>query len=524
VLTEALMQRAGEVKNEVLRGVYRDSVELMQITERLKATPGVIDAAVVMGTDLNKKLLREAGLLTPDGERAGPNDLVIAVRALEETSRFIGLAKEMLEGLSLQRAGRYKSIEDALASNPDIRLAVISVPGRHVEGLARKLIERNVNLFIFSDHVPLEVEIELKRMALERGLLVMGPDAGTSIVEGVGLGFANRVRRGQIGLVGSTGSGLQEVTTVLDGMGLGVSNAIGVGGRDLKDQVGGMMTVQALRMLQNDPETEVIAVISKSPGPSAVSKLAEFVRKEIRKPVVFCLLGLESRNLGGVKNVPTLTSLAIELARAVDESVAQRQLDRIHDFIDSVKGRVSGGDGFVRALYCGGTLATETIELLCGAGLKVRSNVEHKCAELLHASEAAGHSVIDYGAEEFTEGRPHPIIDPSLRNGRASEELRRPEVKSVIIDVVAGTGAPADLIERTVKALDIDGTHAEKLVVRYVGTPSDPQSSDLPKLEKTGAIIAPTNAIAAITAVYMLTGQEGLVHELLRKFVIGQGR
>jgi hypothetical protein len=285
-----------------------------------------------------------------------------------------------------------------------------------------------------------------------------------------------------------------------------------------------MMTVQALKMLQNDPETEVIAVISKSPGPSAVSKLAEFVRKEIRKPVVFCLLGLESRNLGGVKNVPTLTSLAIELARAVDESVAQRQLDRIHDFIDSVKGRVSGGDGFVRALYCGGTLATETIELLCGAGLKVRSNVEHKCAELLHASEAAGHSVIDYGAEEFTEGRPHPIIDPSLRNGRASEELRRPEVKSVIIEVVAGTGAPADLIERTVKALEIDGTHAEKLVVRYVGTPSDPQSSDLPKLEKTGAIIAPTNAIAAITAVYMLTGQEGLVHELLRKFVIGQGR
>jgi FdrA protein len=518
------MQGTGEVKNEVLKGVYRDSVELMQITERLKAMRGVIDAAVVMGTDLNKKLLREVGLLTPEGERAGPNDLVIALRALEEASKFIGLAREMIEGLSQQRAGRYRSIEDALASNPDIKLAVISVPGRYVEGLARELIERNINLFIFSDHVPLEVEIELKRKALERGLLVMGPDAGTSILEGVGLGFANRVRRGQIGLVGSTGSGLQEVTTVLDGMGLGVSNAIGVGGRDLKDQVGGMMTVQALRMLQNDPETEVIAVISKSPGPSAVSKVVEFVKKEVRKPVIFCLLGLDSRDLGGLKNVPTLTSLALELARAFDESVAQRQLDRFSNFVDSVKERVRGGDGFVRALYCGGTLATETIELLCGAGLKVRSNIEHRCAELLRAAEAAGHLVIDYGAEEFTEGRPHPIIDPSLRNSRASEELRRPEVKLVIIDVVAGTGAPADLIERTIKVLRIDGLHVEKLVVRYVGTPSDPQSSDLPRLEKSGAIIAPTNAIAAITSVHMLTGQTGLVEELLMKYIIRSGR
>ncbi len=517
------MQRTGEVKNEVLRGVYRDSVELMQITERLKTMPGVLDAAVVSGTDLNKKLLREAGLLTLEGERAGPNDLVIAVRALEDASRFVGLAREMLEGLSQQRTGRYRSVEDALAYHPDIRLAVISVPGRYVEDLARKLIERNVNLFIFSDHVPLEVEIDLKRRALEKGLLVMGPDAGTSIIDGVGLGFANKVRRGPVGLVGSTGSGLQEVTTVLDGMGLGISHAIGVGGRDLKDQVGGIMTMQALRMLQNDPETEVIAVISKSPGPSAVNRLVEFVRKEVRKPVIFCMLGLDSRNLGGLKNAPTLTSLALELARAVDETVAQRQLDRISDFMESVKERVKVGDGLVRALYCGGTLATETIELLCAAGLKVGSNIEHRCAEFLRPAEVAGHLVIDYGAEEFTEGRPHPIIDPSLRNGRASEELGRHEVKSVIIDVIAGTGAPADLIERTLRILGTDGLQAEKLVVRYVGTSSDHQSSDLSRLERSGAIIAPTNAIAALTSIFMITGQTGLIEDLLRKYVIVAG-
>ncbi len=520
----APMQKTGEVKNEVLKGVYRDSVELMQITERLKAMPGVVDAAVVSGTELNKKLLREAGLLTTEGERAGPNDLVIAVRALGEASNFIGLAREMLEGLSQEREGRYRSIEEALASNPDIRLAAISVPGRYVEGLARRLIERNVNLFIFSDHVPLEVEIDLKRRAIEKGLLVMGPDAGTSIIDGVGFGFANKIRRGQIGLVGSTGSGLQEVTTVLDGMGLGVSSAIGVGGRDLKDQVGGMMTVQALRTLQNDPETEVIAVISKSPGPSAVRNLVEFVKKEVRKPVVLCLLGLDSKDLGGLKNVPTLTSLALELARVADESVAQRQLDRIYDFMESVKGRVGGGDGFARALYCGGTLATETVDLLCAAGLKVRSNIEHRCAEPLRAGESAWHLVIDYGAEEFTEGRPHPIIDPSLRNGRASEELRRPEVISVIIDVIAGTGAPADLIDRTLRILGTDRQLAEKLVVRYVGTQSDHQSSDLPKLEESGAIIAPSNAVAALASVYMLTGQSGLVEDLLRRYIIGAGR
>jgi FdrA protein len=143
---------------------------------------------------------------------------------------------------------------------------------------------------------------------------------------------------------------------------------------------------------------------------------------------------------------------------------------------------------------------------------------------LLRAAEAAGHLVIDYGAEEFTEGTPHPIIDPSLRNGRAFAELRRPEVKSVIIDVVAGTGAPTDLIERTIKLLRIDGLHVEKLVVRYVGTPSDPQSSDLSRLERSGAIIAPTNAIAAITSVYMLTGQTDLVEDLFMKYIIGSGR
>jgi CoA-ligase. len=208
----------------------------------------------------------------------------------------------------------------------------------------------------------------------------------------------------------------------------------------------------------------------------------------------------------------------------MDETVAQRQLDRIYGFMESVKERVKVGDGLVRALYCGGTLATETIELLCAAGLKVRSNIEHRCAESLSPAEAAGHLVIDYGAEEFTEGRPHPIIDPSLRNGRASEELRRSEVKSVIIDVIAGTGAPADLIERTLRILGTDGPQAEKLVVRYVGTSSDHQSSDLPRLEKSGAIIAPTNAIAALTSIYMITGQTGLVEDLLRKYIIVEGR
>lgn len=510
------------MRNEVLKGVYRDSVELMQVTERLKAMPGVLDAAVVSGTDLNKRVLREAGLLAPEGERAGPNDLVIAVRALEGAERLIGLAKEMLEDLGRRRPGRYRSVEEALASNPDVKLAVISVPGRYVEGLARELIERGVNLFVFSDHVPLEVEIDLKRRALERGLLVMGPDAGTSILNGVGLGFANRVRRGPIGLVGSTGSGLQEVATLLDDMGLGITSAIGVGGRDLTDQVGGMMTLQALRMLDEDPETEAIAVISKRPGPAAVRRLIGAVRGEIKKPVVLCMLGLDADDLGGLRNAPSLTALALELARVVDGSAAQRQLDRMAVFLEQVREGRGVGGGFIRGLYCGGTLATETIELLCRAGLNVRANVDHRCAEPVgDPRTATGHAVIDYGAEEFTEGRPHPIIDPSLRNNRASEELRRNDVGSVVIDVVAGTGAPTDLIGRTLRALSVEGPLAGKLVIRYVGTSSDVQSTDLPALKASGALLAPSNATAALAAVHTVTGQPELVERLFKMYVTG---
>ena len=62
----------------------------------------------------------------------------------------------------------------------------------------------------------------------------MGPDCGTAIINGVPLCFANVVRRGDIGIVGASGTGTQEVTVIIDKMGGGVSQVIGTGGRDLK--------------------------------------------------------------------------------------------------------------------------------------------------------------------------------------------------------------------------------------------------------------------------------------------------
>src|SRR5688500_4889012 len=224
-------------KWNVRAGAYYDSVVLMQLQRGLLELSGVVDAGVVMATQANRDLLAANNLL-PDSISANPDDLLIVVKAEAEDSAMdaIGKVDELLarrKSSAVSQDFRPRSLSAAVKQLPEANWVLISVPGRYAAGVAREALELNKQVFLYSDNVSLEDEIALKKTAREKGLLVMGPDCGTAIINGIGLGFANRVRRGSIGVVGASGTGTQAVTSHIHELGGGISHDIGSGGRDL---------------------------------------------------------------------------------------------------------------------------------------------------------------------------------------------------------------------------------------------------------------------------------------------------
>ena len=290
-------------KTEIRAGAYFDSVILMQLQRALVDLPGVVDAGVVMATPANRELLADGELLSPDAQDAGPDDLLIVIKGEDESAAASAL--EQVDALLKRRrtasAGEYRprSLASAAQSAPDANWVLISVPGRYAANLAREALELGRSVFLYSDNVPLADEIALKQTAREKGLLVMGPDCGTAIIQGVGLGFANRVRRGRVGLVGASGTGLQAISSAIHNLGAGVSHAIGTGGRDLKAEVGGMTALQGLGLLANDDETEVIVLVSKPPAPQVAARVLA-AAQTLGKPVVVNFVGYPApaRRLG----------------------------------------------------------------------------------------------------------------------------------------------------------------------------------------------------------------------------------
>ena len=283
----------------IRKNQYFDSLFLMGVNKRILDQKGVTQSAVLMGSDTNKTLLADIGLDLTGLKDAGSNDLVVAVvgesqKVVDETlSRF----DEILNTGSAPRAkSTLRTLHDGLAIKPDANLAVISLPGEYAAREARKAIESGLHVFLFSDNVSIEDELELKTLASGKGLLVMGPDCGTSLIGGKGIGFANAVRKGSIGAVGPSGTGLQEFTCQVHNAGQGISHAIGTGSHDLSDAIGGLTTFTALDALEADPGTEVITVISKPPGPNTLDKLTRRF-KSFRKPVVACFLGTDPSTL-----------------------------------------------------------------------------------------------------------------------------------------------------------------------------------------------------------------------------------
>jgi FdrA protein len=443
--------------NRVERGRYLDSVALMRVSRKLEARPGVEAAALMIGSPSNKTLLREAGLLSAEGEQAGANDLLIAVRgpgaaqALESALELLS-QREQSASSGLVRA---RSLRGGLELLPEANLALISIPGEFAAFEARRALERGLHVLLFSDNVSLDDEVALKRLAASKGLLLMGPDCGTAIIGGTPLAFANALPRGNIGLVSASGTGLQEVSCLIARMGGGVSHGIGVGGRDLDARVGGLATLAAIDALEKDPSTERIVLISKPPAAEVARTVLQRM-KQCAKPSVVCFLGLDEPGIA-----PTLRDAAEQAAG----------LHLLNERISFEKKR-----GAVRGLYCGGTLCAE--------------------AELIFRRQGlAGHQFIDLGADEFTRGRPHPMIEPEIRNDHVKRALADPGVAVVLVDVVLGYGAH----ENPAGVLLQNDLRRKTVVASVTGTEQDPQvwSRQVALLREAGVLVAPSNAHAA---------------------------
>ncbi|MBP1703664.1 MAG: bacterial FdrA family protein [Chloroflexi bacterium] len=515
------------VKSIIKVGEYHDSVSLMLVAQALSSSPGVSDAAVVMATEANKGILAQAGLLDEAASAANSNDLVIAISAEDEASSTaaLQLAETLLKAkVSAAQSGEFhpRTIHSAAAAHPEANLAVISIAGRYAANEAWQALRAGLHVLLFSDNVSLEDEIALKKYAVDHGLLLMGPGAGTAIINGVALGFANVLPAGPVGIVSAAGTGLQEVSTLLAKQGVGITQGIGTGGRDLKEEVGGRMMLAGLRALQADPATKVLLLVSKPPAASVTEEVLDQIASGT-KPAVVCFLGGNPAIVQAVPNaVParTLQEAALITARLAGASLMEtadllKQEDQqLKAQASSLSSRLAPEQQFLRGLFSGGTLCYETQliwqELLAEA---VYSNAPLRLADKLpDSNHSQGHSAVDLGEEEFTVGRPHPMIDNDLRIRRLLQEARDPGVAVILLDVVIGYGAhpdPAAELARAVgEARQIAAQNGHKLIVvaSVTGTSGDPQGLEKQTrlLEGAQVIVCGSNAAAARLAAYVV--------------------
>jgi FdrA protein len=482
----------------VRRDTYFDSVTLMLASSDAEGIEGVTFAAAVTATPVNLSLVEAQGFDV--GESLRPNDLVVALRASDDEA-----ADAAERAIDARLAGHIevaagvpgevppRSLRSAARRDPDLNLAFVSVPGRFATVEVAQALDAGLNVFCFSDGLALSDEAALKRVALDRGLLLMGADCGTAIIDGVGLGFANSVERGAIGVVGASGTGIQEVTCLLDSAGVGISHALGVGGRDLSGEVGGTMTRRAIELLDADASTSTIVVISKPPDSFVAASVIEAAGRA-SKPVVLGFLGgmaVEGTTGSNVHVVSSLEAAALSAAGQTGATIDPE-----------VTPSVPPTPGFVRGLFCGGSLCYEAMHVIAATGRSIASNVplrsEWRLADV-HSSE--GHTFIDFGEDELTEGRAHPMIDPSLRNERMERESRNPEVGAIVLDVVLGYGAhpdPAtDLAHLTEEALRRRSDLT--IAVSLCGAKADAQGVDdqAKRLIDAGAHVTRNSASAA---------------------------
>lgn len=501
------------VRQRVFRNAYRDSVELMRIAAEVERLPGVIRAGLVMCTPANLAIVAEAGLGKGLDPAAGPNDMVVALAANDDAAAEAAFerAASLMRGAAAEAAGDGQrfvptTISDALSDLPGANLALISTPGTYASAEALKALKRGMHVFLFSDNVSIADEIELKQLGVRKGLLVMGPDCGTAILDGVPLGFTNAVRRGRVGVVGASGTGLQQVTCLLDAFGAGVSQAIGVGGRDLHEEVGGLMMLAGLERLVADDATDVVVLISKPPAPSVAAKVLA-AAAAASKPVVVNFLGGDADAIRASGAHPATTfEEAAHTAAGLSLGAAPLALeDDAADPAELAAGLLPGQNR-ISGLYSGGSLASEAKVVLKG---------------LLGAEVAAAQRIVDLGDDEYTVGRPHPMIDPRLRSEKIEEAGDDPEAAVILLDVVLGYASHPDPAGALVPAIRAARETAARngrglaVVASVCGTAGDPQglAGQCAVLADAGVRLAASNARAARLA--GLVAQHAAMREVL---------
>ena len=507
----------------VKKGMFRDSITLMKLSKQISEQKNVKQAAIVMATSLNKRYLEDIGFRDDDLKKAGPNDLVIAAEAISEESLNAAL-QEVERLLSTQAAieakeSRPSTLEDALEIMPDANLVVISVPGEFAKREAMKALKRGLNVFLFSSNVSIEEEIELKKFAWERQLLVMGPDCGTAFINNVVLGFGNVVNRGEVGIVSASGTGLQQVSTLIHNAGFGVSHAIGTGSNDLAEKVGGLMMKRGIKLLEEDEETRVVALISKPPSASIARKILK-IAESSSKPTVINFLGAKFESKGKKWYGTSTLEDAAEAVCAILRNKKPRSIiftkskEEVTSTASSEFTHFSDNQKYIRGIFSGGTLCYEAMIVLSPLLGAIHSNVSIETKmKLENVNKSVEHTFIDMGSEEFTVGRAHPMIDFTLTKMRILQETRDPEVAVILIDIVLGYGAhsdPADEIIPVIikaKSLAKESGRYLSFVASVVGTEKDPQNAieQCIRLQKAGVIVMPSNAQAARMAALIAT-------------------
>lgn len=501
------------VYHQVFPNLYQDSVSLMQISAALSAADGIEQASVVMGSEANLMRLNDAGF----GDiNARPADLVIAVMGTDEAcQQAITQAESLLKQSTLQDSDTslqpiWRSSEQVCTEQPQTNMALISVPGQYAVAETIKALNLGLNVMLFSDNISLSDERMLKQLAESKQRIVMGPDCGTAIINGLPLGFANVVRHGRIGVVAASGTGMQEVTCRIHALGEGISQAIGTGGHDLHEHIGGISMLRGLHTLIDDTETAVIVLVSKPPAPNVAENILHHA-KQAGKPVVVLFLGATMHS--DDKNI----LIASTLADAADKAVAA-----LHGRPTVVPAKPQNSDNalpaerrYLRGVFAGGTFCYEAQLIAQQYGITAASNTPVNGNPALDAQgQSAEHLIIDMGDDLFTQGRPHPMIDPTLRNQRIAAEAKRSDTAVVLFDVVLGYGAAADPLADLLPIIHTTKQQVKPpiFIAHVCGTDNDPQNRTAicDRLQQAGVIVAAHNADAAHLAANIIATKESL--------------
>ncbi len=492
---------------KILKNEYRDSVFLMRINDQVERMPGIKRAAVMMGTEANKDLMKEAGLYIDQVKEAGPNDLVIVLDADDKGNAEVALNKAQELTFKIERETRseeepYRSLRSAAAFEPDIDLVLISTPGEYAYREAMRSLLLGKHVMIFSSNVPIEKEIQLKGFAENKNLLVMGPDAGTAIIGGVGLGFFNVVNEGPVGIVGAAGTGIQEVSSALGLSGTGISAAIGTGSNDITETIGGKTMLMGLNMLDQHDGTKTITIISKPPNKSVAEKVVQRAYKS-KKPVILNFIGNEDFSPSG--NVDFAFTLEEAASKSCIKATGKEM--KLADWINPARLKEASDalrseQGFVRGLFSGGTINYESQAIFKKEGRSVWSNSPlDKSKKIGGFDSSRDDTFIDMGSEEYVRGVPHPMIDFRFRKERILKEAQDPSVGVILLDIILGYGANMDPASEISDAVNRARAINKSVVFisSIIGTESDPQNinNQVKTLLEAGVFVTPTSARAA---------------------------